>query len=454
MFSRYLFKALEEVGLVSLWSSPLDAKLLCLQRFVRLFGYGSTTLILVSYLSALEISKSRIGLFMTLTLIGSTVLSFVLTIFADALGRRAILVLGAVLMTISGVVFALVGNYWALLIAAVVGVISPSGNEVGPFRSIEESTIAHLTPESKRGDIYAWYSLLGAAGSAFGMGVCGWILEFMMEHLEWEPIRAYRVIFFVYAGLGVVMICVVLSLSKACELEELLPIEDVNTLSTGGEKQKRSFILSKMPRFSRRSKLVVVKLCALFALESFGSNLTPLSWITYFFHDKFDLPESKIGTLFFITTFVAAISMLFAAALARRFGNIKTMVFAHLPSAIFLSLIPAPRSVEVSIVFLVLRSCTQSMDTPPRSAFLAGIVEPHERTAMMGLVNISRSSLSSLSPLLTGVLAGKNMIWVSFVLAGSLLVTYDLGILAIFGGHKTEDKKLDEDVAMQRQLRE
>lgn len=97
-----------------------------------------------------------------------------------------------------------------------------------------------------------------------------------MEHLEWEPIRAYRVIFFVYAGLGVVMICVVLSLSKACELEELLSIEDVNTLSTGGEKQKRSFILSKMPRFSRRSKLVVVKLCALFALESFGSNLTPL----------------------------------------------------------------------------------------------------------------------------------------------------------------------------------
>ncbi|KAG4440635.1 hypothetical protein IFR05_003894 [Cadophora sp. M221] len=376
---------------------------------------------------------------MTLTLVGSTVLSFVFTIFADAVGRRVILILGAVLMTISGVVFALVGNYWVLLIAAVVGVISPSGNEVGPFRSIEESTIAHLTPESKRGDIYAWYSLLGAAGSAFGMGVCGWILEFMMEDLSWEPIQAYRVVFFVYAGLGVVMICIVLSLSKECELEQLLPIED-------GEKlPKKNFILSNMPSFSRRSKLVVVKLCALFALESFGSNLAPLSWITYFFHDKFGLPESKIGTLFFVTTFVAAISMLFAAALARRFGNIKTMVFAHLPSAIFLSLIPAPRSVKVSMVFLVLRSCTQSMDTPPRSAFLAGIVEPHERTAMMGLANISRSSLSSLSPLITGVLAGKNMIWVSFVMAGSLLVTYDLGILAIFGGHKAEDKKLDEE---------
>lgn len=125
MFFRFLSKALEEVGLVSLWRSPLDTKLLCFQRFVRLFGYGSSTLILVSYLSALEISKSRIGLFMTLTLIGDTLLSFILTIFADALGRRAILLLGAVLMTVSGVVFALVGNYWILLVAAIVGVISP-----------------------------------------------------------------------------------------------------------------------------------------------------------------------------------------------------------------------------------------------------------------------------------------------------------------------------------------
>ena len=125
MSFNFVFKALEEVGLVSLWRSPLDTKLLCLQRFVRLFGYGSSTLILVSYLSALEISKSRIGLFMTLTLIGDTLLSFLLTIFADALGRRAILLLGAVLMAVSGVVFALVGNYWILLIAAIVGVISP-----------------------------------------------------------------------------------------------------------------------------------------------------------------------------------------------------------------------------------------------------------------------------------------------------------------------------------------
>lgn len=125
MLPKSLVKVLEELGLVSLWSSTLDTKLLCAQRFVRLLAYGSSTLILVSYLSALEISKSRIGLFMTLTLIGDTILSFILTIFADGLGRRAILLLGAVLMAASGVIFALVGNFWVLLVAAILGVISP-----------------------------------------------------------------------------------------------------------------------------------------------------------------------------------------------------------------------------------------------------------------------------------------------------------------------------------------
>jgi predicted MFS family arabinose efflux permease len=125
MVTKFLVKALEELGLVSLWSSTLDVKLLCTQRFVRLFAYGGSTLILVAYLEQLEVSKQKIGLFMTLTLIGDTVISLVLTLFADGLGRKSILALGAGLMAMSGVVFALSGNYWVLLVAAIVGVISP-----------------------------------------------------------------------------------------------------------------------------------------------------------------------------------------------------------------------------------------------------------------------------------------------------------------------------------------
>jgi MFS family permease len=125
MAMKFAVKALEELGLISIWSSTIDTKLLCMQRFVRLFAYGGATLILVAYLDALGASKTKIGLFMTLTLVGDTLISFVLTLFADGLGRKAILALGAILMSASGVVFALSGNYWVLLLAAILGVISP-----------------------------------------------------------------------------------------------------------------------------------------------------------------------------------------------------------------------------------------------------------------------------------------------------------------------------------------
>lgn len=125
MTTKYTVKILEELGLVSLWKSTIDTKLLCIQRFVRLFAYGGSTLILVAYLDALGIPKWKIGLFMTLTLVGDTLISFVLTLFADAMGRKAILSLGAILMALSGIVFALFGNYWVLLVAAIVGVVSP-----------------------------------------------------------------------------------------------------------------------------------------------------------------------------------------------------------------------------------------------------------------------------------------------------------------------------------------
>jgi len=120
------------------------------------------------------------------------------------------------------------------------------------------------------------------------------------------------------------------------------------------------------------------------------------------------------------------------------------MVFTHLPSAIFLALIPFPTSLPGALAFLILRSCTQSMDVAPRSAFLAAVVLPHERTAVMGAINVVKTSAQSLGPLITGVLAQHNLFWAAFVAAGTLKATYDLGMLAVFAGHKTHEERDEE----------
>ena len=166
--TSYLRRLTKELGLESLLHSNRDVYLLLITRFLRMFAYGSSTLILALFFAELGHSDTRIGLFMTLTLVGDVLISLALTFVADHLGRRNILILGSLLMTLSGTVFATVSNYWLLLLAAVVGVISPSGNEIGPFRAVEESTLAQLSEASTRSDIFAWYVVVGTLGTAFG----------------------------------------------------------------------------------------------------------------------------------------------------------------------------------------------------------------------------------------------------------------------------------------------
>jgi sugar phosphate permease len=129
------------------------------------------------------------------------------------------------------------------------------------------------------------------------------------------------------------------------------------------------------------------------------------------------------------------------------------MVFTHLPSAIFLALIPIPSSLPFAMMFLILRSCTQSMDVAPRSAFLAAVVLPHERTAVMGLINVVKTSSQALGPTITGILAQRDLFWIAFVTAGALKATYDLGMLAVFAGHKTHDERAEEQRIAEEQER-
>ncbi|KAL3262169.1 hypothetical protein ABHI18_003038 [Aspergillus niger] len=452
--TRVHHRILAELGLTSVWQSPRDVKLLCAQRFVRLFAYGGSTLILAAYLSALGISDERIGLFMTLTLVGDVAISFLLTLFADAMGRRAVLALGSALMVGSGILFASVGNYWVLLAAAVFGVISPSGNEIGPFRAVEESTLAHLAPSDILSDIFAWYSLIGNAGTALGMMTGGWAINLLQVIWGWPYIPACRVIFFAYAAIGALKFLLSIALSSAVEAEKkkparqstnegerqpLLGDQTGNATPQEQQPQKKKSILF----FLGDSEVVslFLRLAILFGLDSFASGLASLSWMTYFFKRKFSLPEGSLGSIFFTTSLISAASVLVASSIAKRIGNVKTMVFTHLPSAICLALIPVPSILPLALTFLILRACSQTMDVAPRSAFLAAALPPDRRTAIMGSINVVKTCAQSLGPLLTGILADRGVFGLSFTIAGILKAVYDIGMLLSFAGKEKQQRR-------------
>jgi len=202
-------------------------------------------------------------------------------------------------------------------------------------------------------------------------------------------------------------------------------------------KPKKSYF----PNISPSSRAIVLKLCLLFAVDSLASGLVPASWIISFFNRKFDIAEGPLGTLFFTTNIISSASSLVASSISKRIGLIQTMVFTHLPSSLFLALIPVPSNVHLAITFLVIRSCTSMMDVAPRQAFLAQVVAPGERTAVMGIVNVVKTMSQSVGPVVTGVLVQKGKFWVTFVVAGAMKASYDFGILAMFLEAKSHDER-------------
>jgi MFS family permease len=315
-----------ELGLATMRSAGKDVWVLILSRYIRLFAYGAVALILALFFQEQGFSDEQIGLFMTLTLLGDVVISLLLTLIADTLGRRRTLLLGAVSMAISGAVFATTSNYAALLLAAIIGVISPSGNEIGPFRAIEESTLAHLVTEDKRSDVYTWYVVLAVLGTSTGLAVGGVAIDRMQAIEGWTDLDAYRAVFWIYTGVGVVKAIMTLFLSRRCEHHdwnedckkpdpnrETEPLLNGNG-STGDNdevpapdaapKKKKKKFWHSISKISRSSRVTLIKLCSLFFLDSLGSGMVPFSLINYYMERKFELPKGKLGGIMSATWYV------------------------------------------------------------------------------------------------------------------------------------------------------
>lgn len=431
---------LDEIGLVVLWNASRDVHWLLAIRFFRMMAFGQVSIILVQFFKALGISESRTGLFMALTLAGDVLISFVLTTVADGVGKKKILLWGASMMCISGAVFATCFNYYILLTAAVIGVISPSGGEVGPFRAIEESSLAHVLDLSERADVYAWYALLGGIGASFGSITSGWTLDALKYTYGFDEISAYQIIFWFYCILGLFKLLGTAMISNKIETEPTVRADEERSLlnsqntveaPTVGADKKRRFSRF-LPALSDESKRIVPLLSLLFAVDAFASSLTPTTWISYYVARKFDISESYLGSMFFITGTVGSFGSLGGSSIAKRLGPLVTMVVTHLPSSTILGLLPLPNTASLTLLLLIIRSCTSTMDVAPRQAFLSAVVLKEERTAVMGLVNVVKTAAQITGPFVTGHLAQQGRQWICFVVASALKVSYDLGILATF----------------------
>lgn len=408
-----------------------DGRLLFATRSARLFGYGLFSVVLVLYLETLGLSAKRIGWLLTLTLLGDTAISLWLTTSADRLGRRRMLLAGSLLMIFAGVVFAVSGNFWLLLFAATVGVISPTGNEVGPFLSIEQASLSQIVPGERRTEIFAWYNLAGSVATAAG-ALCGGAITQGMLALGATGPNVYRPLALIYAGIGLVLGLAFLRLTPTVEIGQ------VNGVQPGVSPPVTSHLgLGSSLR-------VVLKLAGLFALDAFGGGFVIQSIIAYWFYVRYQVDPVLIGAIFFGANLLAAFSALAAAAVARRIGLVNTMVFTHLPSNILLILIPFMPNVWLAILVLLLRFSISQMDVPTRQSYTMAVVRPEERSAAAGVAGVARSLGASISPVLAMMLVGGEdhgifQLSLPFIFAGGIKIVYDVLLYRSFRKVKHEE---------------
>jgi MFS family permease len=402
-----------------------DIAILFGTRIVRLLAYGSLSVILVLYLSALGFPEPKIGLLLTLTLIGDTIVSLWLTTRADRFGRRRTLAVGAILMVMAGAAFAFTDNFWILLTAATIGVISPSGNEVGPFLSIEQAALSQIVSAHDRTRVFAWYTLVGAFATA-----CGSLIGGLLVSASTSMLTGYRTGIVLYALLGLVLLLFFARLSAATEVVWSKPSESQASLKAGGW------------YFGvKRSRGVVLRLAALFMIDAFGGGFVIQSLAAYWLYVRFGIRPAALGGIFFGANLLAGVSALAATKLASRFGLINTMVFTHLPSNILLILVPLMPNLPLAIAVLLLRFSISQMDVPTRQSYVMAVVPPEERSAAAGITRVARTIGAAISPLLAGIFfANPSLIDLPFYFAGGLKIVYDLLLYRSFITHRPPEE--------------
>lgn len=415
-----------DAGLVaSLRGLDRDGRLLFLTRVLRMFGYGFLAVVLVLYLAALGLDGFTIGAVLSLTLIGDTVVSLWLTTSADRIGRRRVLVAGALLMAVAGLVFAATSWVPLLIVAATIGVISPTGNEVGPFLAVEQAALSQATPNARRTPTFAWYNLAGYVATALGALAAGFLSQSLLA-AGLPDAEAYRAIVIGYALVGLAMAAVFRFVGPAVEAPTA-PADDGIARRLG---------------LGDRSRGIVARLSALFALDAFAGGFIPQSLMAYWFHLRFGVEPAVLGGIFFGANLLAAVSSLSASRIAARFGLVNTMVFTHLPSNVLLLLVPLMPTLPLAIAVLLLRFSLSQMDVPTRQSYVMAVVEPGERSAAAGVTGIARTTGAAISPILSAPLvASAQLAALPFFLAGGLKIAYDLLLYRAFRSGGAPDER-------------
>jgi MFS family permease len=379
--------------------------LICAAAWLRSFGIGLLGVVLGVYLFREGFSSTAIGIVIAAGLAGAATATAIVTLKADKLGRRRTL-FALSLLTALGALPLLFHSGLALLVPlAFFGMLNGMGTDRSASFALEQAVIPGLVSDQRRTWGLAWYNVVLDSSGALGALSAG--LPLLFERL-WsvDLATSYRTLFAGYMALNFLSGMIYPLLSSEVEI----PL--------GATRSET--------KVSAETRSKVARLSGLFAIDSLGGGLLTDALVSYWFFRRFGIAEDKLAVLFFVVHILNALSHLGAAWLARRIGLVKTMVFTHLPSSIFLVAASVVPSARWAVVLFLLRESLVEMDVPTRQSYVAAVVRPNERTFASGVTNLTRNLAWAASSSVAGVFMQRIAFSAPLFLGGGLKILYDL----------------------------
>ena len=379
-------------------------------RALRAFADGYVAVLLPAYLLALGLGTLDVGILSTATLLGSALATLAIGAWGYRFHHRFLLLGAALLMTFTGLLFAVQTSFWPLLLIAFIGTLNPSSGDVSVFLPLEHARLAEAGIGDARTALFARYSLLGALFAAVG-ALAAAIPEWLAAQGGISQLSAFRFMFVLYGIIGGVVWLLYRRLPQPTA-EATVP-----------------------PMPLGPSRRIVIKLAALFSVDAFAGGLVINSLMALWLFQRFDVSLASAGIFFFWAGLLTAFSQLAAPWVARRVGLINTMVFTHIPANVCLILAAISPNIELAIGLLFVRALLSQMDVPTRSTFVMTVVTPAERAAAASFTSVPRSLASAISPTLGGAMFAAGWLAVPLVACGVLKIAYDLALWQAFRQH-------------------
>ncbi len=373
-----------------------DGKLVLLEKVVRTVPYGFLGVAFSLYLLYLKIDPFWIGVVLTATILSSALYTFVISFFADRWGRRRTLVFFALMDFVAGSLLFSSADWWAPVAAGIVGNMTVGAGEVGPFLSLEQAILPRTCAADRRTQAFSLYNFVGYGASAVGAGLAS-----LAPTASPDALRPF---FLGYLASGLLGAFLYSRLSGLVESE------------VGA---------TKHAVLSPRARPIVYRLAGLFAIDSFGGGFIGTSILALYFEVRFGLQLSALGPIFLGTQVITAFSIILATPIARRIGLLRTMVFSHVPSNVFLIAVAFAPTAVTAVFFLFCRQSLSQMDVPTRQSYVMAIVDEADRTPAAGFTSSTRTVTSSISPSIAGYALQNLWVGIPLVASGTLKLLYD-----------------------------